>query len=185
MRTSRDSTANSDSGKVAIVATEMATNLVRHASNGELLIQIIRTGSSKILEMLSIDLGPGMADVSRCLQDGYSTGGTAGNGLGRNSDAFPPNSDIFSVRRQPEPWSSSCREFIRKRAVTFEISLHHRLPHQTVCSGETACGDAWQCSQSGHVFKLMVADGLGHGPLAEMAASAAVQVFESQRAADC
>jgi hypothetical protein len=45
-------------------------------------------------------------------------------------------------------------------------------------SGETVCGEAWKCWQSAQVFKLIVADGLGHGPLAEEAASAAVQVFD-------
>lgn len=164
-----------DAGKVAIIATEMATNLVRHASDGELLIQIIQTGSSQIVEMLSIDSGPGMADVTRCLQDGYSTGGTAGNGLGairRLSSEF----DIFSIAAAGTVVLSHVQEsgeqVVRDPFVVGAVSKP--------LAGETACGDAWKCSRSGSVFKLMVADGLGHGPLAEIAASAAVQVFDSR-----
>src|SRR5262245_7011930 len=62
----------------AIVATELATNLVRHAGGGRLLIHV----EPSSIEMVAIDSGPGMADAERCLVDGYSTAGTAGTGLG-------------------------------------------------------------------------------------------------------
>ena len=69
-------------GKVAIVATELANNLLRHAGGGELLLQTLGDDESPVVELLAIDRGPGMADVARCLADGYSTGGTPGTGLG-------------------------------------------------------------------------------------------------------
>jgi len=43
--------------------------------------------------------------------------------------------------------------------------------------GEEACGDAWCRRAHASGFKLMVADGLGHGPLAAQAAHAGVRVF--------
>src|SRR3954468_24463994 len=75
----------SDRGKVAIIATELANNLVRHAGaagNGEIGLRLLAHAEGNGVEILAIDKGPGMADVGRCLQDGYSTGGTAGQGLG-------------------------------------------------------------------------------------------------------
>ena len=69
-------------GEVAMVATELATNLARHARDGRLLIQALDLPGGPTVEMLSVDAGPGMADVPRCLRDGYSTAGTPGNGLG-------------------------------------------------------------------------------------------------------
>src|SRR5262249_62171357 len=65
-------------GRVALVVTETASNLARHAQDGELLLQ----AGGDTLEVLALDRGPGMADVARCLHDGFSTTGTAGEGLG-------------------------------------------------------------------------------------------------------
>ncbi|HUP79329.1 MAG TPA: ATP-binding protein, partial [Pirellula sp.] len=65
-------------GSIAIIITELATNLVRHAKSGQILMRAsVQCG----FEVFSIDKGPGM-DLARCLEDGYSTGGTAGNGMG-------------------------------------------------------------------------------------------------------
>ena len=84
-------------GDAAIVATELATNLVRHAVHGRMFVQVMSHGPSQWLELLSVDGGPGMADVQRCLQDGYSTAGTPGNGLG----AVKRLSDQFDVHSMP------------------------------------------------------------------------------------
>ena len=44
--------------------------------------------------------------------------------------------------------------------------------------GETECGDAWQLQLDGHTTcRLIVVDGLGHGPLAAHAAAEALAVF--------
>src|SRR5882757_4861282 len=86
-------------GRIGIVATELATNLVRHAGRGEILMQVLDDGMNPELEVLAIDQGPGMQDVYACLHDGYSTAGTAGQGLGavsRLSSTF----DVFSAPGQ-------------------------------------------------------------------------------------
>ena len=82
-------------GKVAIVATELGNNLLRHAGGGELLLQTLGSGDDAVVELLAVDRGPGMHDVSLCMRDGYSTAGTPGTGLGdmrRLADLF----DIYS-----------------------------------------------------------------------------------------
>src|SRR5262249_6823084 len=86
-------------GKVALVVTELATNLVKHASKGELLFQLLKTaeGAAEGFEVLSLDGGPGMADSARALQDGYSTTGSPGTGLG----AIIRMADEFDVYSQP------------------------------------------------------------------------------------
>ena len=83
-------------GEVAIVATEMATNLVRYGRRGQLFVKTVNEGGSTLVELLAVDSGAGMTDVQRSLQDGVSTGGTPGTGLGairRLSQQF----DIFST----------------------------------------------------------------------------------------
>src|SRR4051794_4686280 len=70
-----------DAGRVAIVATELAQNLLRHGGGGEMLAGPDASDQAT-LEVLALDKGPGMADVAACMRDGFSTGGTPGNGLG-------------------------------------------------------------------------------------------------------
>lgn len=69
-------------GKVALVATELGTNLVKHASQGQLLMQGFVQNGINGVELLALDKGPGMANVMECLRDGYSTAGSSGSGLG-------------------------------------------------------------------------------------------------------
>src|SRR4051812_19083356 len=71
-----------DVHRVGLVATELATNLVKHATDGVLLIRITASSPDGEIELLSIDRGPGIYDVGRCLSDGHSTAGSPGTGLG-------------------------------------------------------------------------------------------------------
>ena len=87
----------SQCGSRCIIATEIATNILRHAGSGCVLVQILDDGVRPELEILGIDRGPGMNDVDQCMRDGYSTAGTAGQGLGavsRLSTTF----DLHSYR---------------------------------------------------------------------------------------
>src|SRR5688572_28304608 len=69
-------------GRVALIVTEAAHNLVRHARAGELVFTKLRAGGGTGLRVLALDVGPGMANPADCLRDGHSTSGTAGEGLG-------------------------------------------------------------------------------------------------------
>ena len=77
-----------DAGRVSIVATEMATNLLRHAgsghaggghtSGGEIAMQRIADGEGDWLELVAFDCGPGIADTARAMEDGFSPDSTFG-----------------------------------------------------------------------------------------------------------
>jgi anti-sigma regulatory factor (Ser/Thr protein kinase) len=71
-----------DAGRAALVATEIGTNLVKHGGGGELIVKQINDGTRRGIELLGLDKGAGMADVGKCLHDGYSTSGSPGTGLG-------------------------------------------------------------------------------------------------------
>src|SRR5688572_12749729 len=87
---------DTDAGKVAIVVTEAANNLVKHARDGEILLHPLEQDGTAGLEVLALDKGPGL-DLSRCLRDGFSTGGTPGTGLG----AIARLSAVFDVHSSP------------------------------------------------------------------------------------
>src|SRR5262249_14792104 len=71
-----------DAGRAALVATELATNLIKHGGGGEMLVGSFEDGEGSRVEILALDQGRGMADVEACLEDGYSSAGTQGHGLG-------------------------------------------------------------------------------------------------------
>jgi anti-sigma regulatory factor (Ser/Thr protein kinase) len=166
-------------GRVGIVATELANNLVKHAGNGELLLQAISDGQGVSVEMVTIDKGPGMS-VERCMRDGYSTTGTAGTGLGaisRLSSLF----DVYSLEGQGTVAVS------RVDKQTAPGASRQKLPGapefgaiSLALLGETECGDIWRIAARAGTTAILVADGLGHGPLAATAACAAAAAFAKQ-----
>lgn len=164
-------------GKVALVATEAATNLAKYAPGGEILLQALEWGSLGGMDILSVDRGPGMADVARCLADGHSTSGSPGTGLG----AMGRLADDFDIYSRPGEgtvllarlWSGPPTEARRDSSPEFGGV---NLPLER----EEVCGDSWAISRfEGRDFVLVV-DGLGHGPLAAEAAREAVRVFQSR-----
>lgn len=167
-----------DAGRVAIVATELATNLVKHGGGGELLLGTYEDRTGAGVECLALDKGPGMADVAASLRDGHSTAGSAGTGLG----AIGRGSHVFDIYSRPGSGTAILVRLQRGRpgdapAAPEPVFGAVNLPMR----GETACGDAWCIKAHEKGFKLMVADGLGHGPIAAEAAHAAVRTFISRQ----
>src|SRR5690242_21040197 len=69
-------------GQLALAGTEAASNLHKHAEQGSLLLCVNRDGPQPGIDLVTIDVGPGVRDVSAALRDGHSTAGTLGIGLG-------------------------------------------------------------------------------------------------------
>ncbi|HEU4619980.1 MAG TPA: SpoIIE family protein phosphatase [Gammaproteobacteria bacterium] len=159
-----------DCGQVAIVATELATNLVRYARDGVMSMTAEKLAHGGRLSLVSVDRGPGM-DVSRCVQDGYSTSGSRGTGLGAVS-RLADTLDIVSAPEGSVLTASLCRprgvlEGARVRFGACSIAK----------DGETVNGDAWDYRIVGGLVGVVVCDGLGHGPYAHEASARAVEAF--------
>lgn len=171
-----------EAGKVALIVTEAATNLVKHATQGELLARPLEKAGHSGLEILALDRGPGLANVRLALQDGYSTAGSPGTGLGaisRLATVF----DIHSVLGKgtallAQLWPPEHSLFNPKSAgsvLPLEIGV--------IClakPGQEVSGDNWAIAQRSDGGLLMVADGLGHGPQAAAASQAAVGALTAQ-----
>jgi anti-sigma regulatory factor (Ser/Thr protein kinase) len=165
------------SGKLAIAVTEAARNLVKHGREGELHLQHCEQNGLIGVEMLALDRGPGVTNIDVCLQDGFSTSGTAGTGLGairRLSSEF----DIFS---QPGKGTALLARFFSKAAGN---SAGAPPPQVTVGAvqvpirGESVSGDSWAIRTEERRSVLLIADGLGHGPGAAEASREAVAVLK-------
>lgn len=160
-------------GNLAIVANELASNLVKHAREGLLIVRAFETAGVPVIEILSIDRGPGVVDVERCLADGFSTTGTAGTGLGAVK-RLSASWDIYSM-----PGSGTV-QVARVAAQRLPAASAARVSGISIpAPGEFECGDAWASLVDGSLVRLLVADGLGHGPAAAIAAREAVQTFVS------
>jgi len=160
-------------GKVALSVTEIANNLVLHARQGELILRALQEDRVGGLEILAIDRGPGMADIRRCLEDGYSTAGTPGKGLG----AIERLSHLFEIYSQvPEGTVLVSRVWAQSPPSPSSGELALGVVNQPL-AGEEVSGDTWAAARrpKGHV--VLVADGLGHGTLAAEASREAVRVL--------
>ena len=71
-----------DQTKIVTAASELARNTVVHGGGGKAMLEIVRESTKQGLRLTFEDHGPGIADVERAMQDGYSTGNGLGLGLG-------------------------------------------------------------------------------------------------------
>jgi anti-sigma regulatory factor (Ser/Thr protein kinase) len=166
-------------GKVALAVTEAATNIVKHAGSGKIVLATLARGAAVGMEVLALDRGPGIASLSNSLRDGYSTAGSMGAGLGALS-RLSPRFDAYS---QPGH-GTALRLEIWASPVT--PAGEADLESGAVClpkKGEEVVGDGWLLGPSGDYRSVLVVDGLGHGPNAARAARAASDAFAAHPAA--
>jgi anti-sigma regulatory factor (Ser/Thr protein kinase) len=171
--------AEGDVYRAGLIATELATNLVKHAAGGgELLVRCLRGRPRGEMELIAIDRGPGMHDVGRSMVDGHSTAGTSGTGLGavrRLADAF----DIYSQDGR----GTVVLARLRERPAAPAPALRLVFAGVSVAKkNEILCGDAWQVFHDSDGALAVVADGLGHGEHASRASAAALATVDPQRA---
>jgi anti-sigma regulatory factor (Ser/Thr protein kinase) len=158
--------------EVAIIATEIATNILKHAHTGEVHLTGLSAAGEPGVEILSIDRGPGIANWTACLADGYSTAGSPGTGLGAVSRLADVLDAFSTIGRGTVLMARKFRAKPRKESWVVGAVM---APHP----GETTCGDNWSIRRAGFTTSIMVADGLGHGVLAADASAAAVRAFQS------
>lgn len=161
-------------GEIDIVVAELVSNLVKHGEGGQVLVKLVKESELQGIEIISIDNGPGMTDVSRMVADGVSTKNTLGHGLG----AMKRLSNVFQVYSQKD-WGTVIllRIFEEdlprfKKPATVDIrSIVLPKP------GEEASGDGFFHQSTADYIKLFLGDGLGHGPEAAVAVLKAGEVF--------
>jgi anti-sigma regulatory factor (Ser/Thr protein kinase) len=164
--------SETDAGKFAILASEAATNITKHASHGQLVLRSLGADGAAGAEVVAIDHGPGIPDLDRALTDGYSTAGSSGTGLGAMS-RLASGFDIYtSVGSGTVLVARIGRTAPGGRVRPFDLGVV-RVPKH----GETACGDDWGIAvdERGRAM-LAMADGLGHGQSAADASRRAVGV---------
>ena len=156
--------------QLALAVTEAASNLYKHARQGALWLCVDRDAASPGIALVTIDAGPGLADVNAAMRDGHSTAGTLGIGLGairRLADfcdlySVPGHGTALAARFRPERPAAAAGGPARWAGLLRPIA------------GEVECGDDYGAIQVDDTVTAVLCDGLGHGPLAAAAAAAGV-----------
>src|SRR5215471_5108598 len=71
-----------DQTKLVTAASELARNALQHGGGGSVRMEMLNDGPRRGIRLEFADEGPGIADLNRAMQDGFSTGGGLGLGLG-------------------------------------------------------------------------------------------------------
>ncbi len=155
----------------ALIATELCTNVLKHARHGGALIAAATENGVRGVAIAVWDRGPGM-DLEVSLRDGVSTAGTAGVGLGAISrlasawDAYsyPGAGTVITatVFARAEP--------VRVRATIGGVCVPY--------PGLPIAGDGWDAHVDGSTATLIVSDGLGHGDGAAKATAVVLNAFQ-------
>lgn len=149
----------------ALIASELATNVIKHAKHGGMLFDRVANG----VAIVAWDRGPGM-NVEACMRDGMSTAGTAGNGLGAIT-RLASHWDVYSRPGAGVVFSAHVfpRGHVPKRDEIAGVAVPY--------PGLPISGDAWSCHERGGYVTIMVSDGLGHGDDAAAASRAVIASF--------
>jgi serine/threonine-protein kinase RsbT len=82
---------------IATAISELARNIVLYAKSGEIVLKPIQKGDKKGIAVVAQDEGPGIPDIRRALENGYTTSGSFGLGLPgvrRLMDEFEITSEV-------------------------------------------------------------------------------------------
>ena len=162
-----------DTGRVALVATELGTNLIKHGRGGEMLIGTYEDSAGSGIELIALDRGPGIGNLDASLRDGFSSAGTGGNGLG----AVIRQSHVVDIASWPGGVTGVLARLRPGLPKPVRVQSHSGWGAVSVAMpGEEVCGDSWSVDANASVT-LFVADGLGHGQEAADASVEAVRLF--------
>lgn len=155
-----------------IIVAELTSNLFKYGENGEILFGVFQNLDAPYIELICIDSGPGIHNPAKMVADGVSTGNTMGHGLGsikRLSDTF----DIYSL----VGWGTIVLSRIYVNGKPGKKSQVTVRPLVISKPGETTSGDGIVYKLTKDGIKLMLCDGLGHGPEANKAINEAAINF--------
>ncbi|HEU0029808.1 MAG TPA: SpoIIE family protein phosphatase [Kofleriaceae bacterium] len=160
-------------GDAALIATELATNVLRHARHGGVILGCVGDGEVRGVSVIAWDRGPGM-NVDACVRDGMSTAGTPGKGLGAVT-RIATRWDAYTLPGKGCVIDSLIFPKYHVRKTQFDVG-GVCLPYP----GLQVCGDAWEIDLRAERATLLVCDGLGHGDGAAEASQAITRAFRDR-----
>ncbi|HUA91877.1 MAG TPA: SpoIIE family protein phosphatase [Terracidiphilus sp.] len=152
-------------GELGILATEVSRNVLIHGRGGQVIVAGLQNHIGPLAQILALDKGSGIENVPQAMQDGYSTAGTMGAGLGAMK-RLATHFEIFTGKG-----GTMVLLELGKATPTDHVQFAGvALPYP----GERVCGDGWYCDQAADRTIAVLIDGLGHGIGAAEAAQEAL-----------
>ncbi len=154
-----------------LVASELVSNNVKHAG-GRGMVQLWQQPGGA-LDLLSLDFGPGIANLATAEVDGYSTASTLGKGLGairRMSD----ESHIYTQQAHPglqRKWTGTvilARFYATREKRDAQSGFSFGLYSRSLAD-DRYNGDRIYLHKDGKLLRWLHLDGLGHGAKAQTA----------------
>jgi anti-sigma regulatory factor (Ser/Thr protein kinase)/serine/threonine protein phosphatase PrpC len=161
--------------EIALVVSELATNLVKHAKAGILRLQRTEEGGRTGIQIDSEDKGPGIPNVEQAIADDFSTVGSLGCGLGAVNRLM----DEFDIASRPGAGTSIvCKRWLRLHIpAALDCPLVFGVATRP-CPLMPVNGDSFVIQRWGESALVGVIDGVGHGQFAYRAAQAARHYVE-------
>lgn len=160
--------------RVALVVTEAGTNLMRHATEGKILVLEGYPPGRRHLHIVAVDSGPGIASVEKAMEDGFTTAPGRRSGIGTGLGAISRQSDRLDIYTDPEGTvlvatvaPRPCEEPQAPRIAGLVVPK----------PGFSVGGDAWAVRAGSGSDLVMLIDVLGHGPKAGSEATKALKGF--------
>ncbi|WP_049982126.1 ATP-binding protein [Halorubrum sp. BV1] len=166
------------SSELGLVATELATNLDKHAGGGTLSIKTIAADSQTGIRLESEDSGPGIQDIEAAFTTGSSTAGSLGLGLSivnqtmDELEVTTPEGPEAGTRLVADRWLIPEYETTKPNPASIGAASR-------AISTEQVNGDAFIAKTWNDKTLVGVIDGLGHGSRAHKAATTARSYVES------
>ena len=163
--------------ELKIVVSELAANVLDHANGGVITLAELGHRDKQGLRIESTDAGPGFTDVDVAFEDGHSTMGSLGKGLG----AVNRLSDSVAITESGEPPHRTTVRADRWLGPPYEQTVDCPLDFGAASRAKvrgTPNGDSFVIKQWNDHALVGVIDGLGHGPNAHRAAMAARSYVE-------
>lgn len=165
-----------ESEEIAVVVSELASNLMKHATYGTLIFTAIVDDGRPGIQIESIDSGPGIIDPEQAISDGFSTVGSLGYGLG-TVNRLMSEFDIISKEGQKGTYIV-CKKWTSIEGKTDLCPLSFGAATRSHPAMKVN-GDAFIIKKHRNNALAGVIDGLGHGQFAHIAAQKARQYIES------
>ncbi|MBC8321375.1 MAG: SpoIIE family protein phosphatase [Bacteroidetes bacterium] len=169
--------------EISIIVSELANNLVKFPGEGKIVVNAFNYNHKKVLDIVSIDYGPGIENTEVTMRDGFTTSASMGTGLGAvkrlsdEFDLFSVPANLYSKRVKPitvifaRKWLTKEKSSIKNN--DFKIGCITRpMP------GFEENGDGIFFTQSDGEICASVIDGIGHGYEANIASQAAIDYLE-------
>lgn len=146
---------------ISTVVSELSTNIIRYAKNGEIIVKIIHDLGRDGLEIIALDEGPGIPNIEEAMKDNFST---TLNSLGLGLSSVKRIMDYFKI----ESAINKGTKIVAKKwkNIPKENNIDYFCTLKPLLGTEEECGDIGLIEVTDTECYFGLIDAVGHGIVA-------------------